>query len=320
VDNTEPGAGGRSRSAGDAGRGNSRRAQAPVRGDALRWPRKRTWQVSALIAVIIVVASVAYGRAVLSARVGGLSLTMLVPAYVFPGQPPLVRLETLSPPPGIVILNPDNGDGPFNAQWQSQADLLRGRGISVFGYVHTDNATRPLAATEASISNYFQSATGPSPHVSGIFLDEMSPSCATEPYYATLYSYIHGIDPLAVVVANPGVPVNVCFLRPRSVVANMFVTFEHDVTTYIDDYQGNVVDVNGTITSGRRYPAGYFCHLIYGASRAQMRHVLALAAARHAGCVYVTDSDLPNPWDTVATYLAAEARAIAGLPAADRSR
>ncbi len=308
MDNDEPGAGGRDRNGGEAGGSRGR-----------RWSRKRTWQLAAVVALLIA-ASVVYGRAVLTARAGRVSLTMAVPAYVFPGQPPLASLRRLTPPPGMVILNPDNGDAPFGAPWQAQADQLRARGTAVLGYVHTDAATRPLAAAESSISNYFQSASGGLPHVSGIFLDEMSSACAEEPYYAALYAYIRRIDPLAIVVANPGAPVNACFLRPRSPVANVFVTFEHDVSTYLSQYQGNVVAASGAITSGSHYPAGDFCHLIYGASRAQLRHVLALAVARHAGCAYVTDGDLPNPWDTVPSYLPAEARAMAAVPGASGSR
>jgi Spherulation-specific family 4 len=308
VDNDESGASGRRRHGGGAGGSRGR-----------RWSRKRTWQLAAVVALLIA-AAVVYGRAALTARAGRFGLTMAVPAYVFPGQPALVSLQRLSPPPGMVILNPDNGDGPFSAQWQAQADRLRARGTAVLGYVHTDGATRPLAAAESSISNYFQSASGGLPHVSGIFLDEMSSGCAAEPYYAALYAYIRSIDPLAIVMANPGAPVNACFLRASSPVANVFVTFEHDVSTYLSQYQGNVEAASGAITSGGQYPASDFCHLIYGASRAQLQQVLRLAVARHAGCAYVTDAELPNPWDSVASYLPAEARAMAAVPGTGGSR
>jgi hypothetical protein len=318
MDNDEPGADSRRRNAGGSG-GSRRRNAGASGGSRRRWSRKRTWQLAAVVALLIA-ASVVYGRAAVTARAGRFGLTMAVPAYVFPGQPALVSLQRLSPPPGMVILNPDNGDGTFGPQWQAQADRLRARGTAVLGYVHTDGATRPLAAAESSISNYFQSASGGRPHVSGIFLDEMSSGCAAEPYYAALYAYIRGIDPLAIVVANPGAPVNACFLQRRSPVANVFVTFEHDVSTYLGQYQGNVEAASGAITSGSQYPASDFCHLIYGASRAQLQQVLALAVARHAGCAYVTDAGLPNPWDTVASYLPAEARAMAAVPGAAGSR
>lgn len=276
------------------------------------------WQFSALM-VIILTAFGLYGRAALSAQSPPAAhLRLGVPAYVFPGQAPLVTLQTMSPAPSIVILNPDNGDAPFNAPWQSQADRLRARGITVLGYVHTDTGSRPIAAVEASISNYLQSSL--TPHVNGIFLDEMSASCSAEPYYASLYKYIRKIDPTAFVVANPGTAVNVCYLNPGSVVANTFVTFEHDAATYISQYAGNIVGATGQFSSGAQYPATDFWHLIYGASSAQLPQILALASARHAGYAYVTDGTLPNPWDSVASYILAEADAMAGQPPGRSSR
>jgi Spherulation-specific family 4 len=261
-------------------------------------------------AVVILAPLALLGHAVLTARSAVLRPVELgVPAYVFPGQPPLVTLQTMNPAPGIVILNPDNGDAQFSASWQAQADQLRARGITVLGYVHTDYATRPLAQVETSISNYFQSVAGPT-HVSGIFLDNMSSSCSTEAYYATLDRYIHSIDPVAFVAANPGMSVNACFMRGASV-ADTFVTFEHDAATYISGYKGNVVAQNGAVSSGAQYPAARFWHLIYGAASSQMSQLIALASARHAGYVYVTDGDLPNPWDSVASYIVAEAMAAA---------
>ena len=45
-----------------------------------------------------------------------------------------------------------------------------------------------------------------------------------------------------------------------------------------------------------------------------MPQIIALAAVRHAGYAYVTDGTLPNPWDSVASYIAAEARLMATAP------
>lgn len=282
----------------------------PSRGMTIA-PRRRFWRILALL-VVILAALVAYDRAALSAQPGGAHLSLGVPAYVYPGQPPLVTLQRMNPAPGIVILNPDNGDGPFDAAWRAQANRLTARHIKVLGYVHTDEGTRPVAAVEASISNYLGSAAG-APSVSGIFLDEMSTSCAAEPYYASLYQYIRRMDPAAFVVANPGTAVNVCFLGASGTVANTFVTFEHDAATYTSQYLGNVVQANGQFSPGTQYPATTFWHLVYGAASSQMPQIVALASARHAGYAYVTDGTLPNPWDSVASYIAAEARVAASV-------
>lgn len=267
--------------------------------------------MSALVAVAVAVVAIPYLHATFAAdRQAAVRLKLGVPAYVFPGQAPLVTLGAMSPAPGIVILNPGNGDAPFSASWQAQASALRVRGTVVLGYVHTDFGTRSIADVEQSVDNYLKPATG-GIRVSGIFFDEMSTSCGDESYYHALYRYVREIDPGAFVADNPGTAVNVCDLVPGSTVARTFVTFEHDAATYLTQYPGNIIDGSGGYSAGEQYPAGTFWHLVYGASSSQMPQIVSLAAARHAGYVYATDGALPNPWDTGASYLTAEARAAA---------
>lgn len=274
-------------------------------------PRQRIWQggflAAAVAASLALFGWTAFG-AQTSANIPPLLLG--VPAYVYPGQPALVTLQGLNPPPGIVILNPGNGDAPFDASWQAQARRLRARGVTVLGYVHTDAATRPLADAETSIRNYLKPATG-SNQVSGIFLDEMSNACTAVPYYAQLDAYIRSLAPSAFVAANPGTAVASCFLQSRQKVASTYVTFEHDVTTYQTSFAGNVLNPNGTFSMGLQYPAATFWHLVYSAAGAQLSQIISLARSRHAGYAYATDGSLPNPWDSVASYLPAEAQAAA---------
>jgi hypothetical protein len=274
-----------------------------------RLSRSRLARAAAVTAIALAALAV-YGRSALSAQPAA-HLRLGVPAYVYPGQPPLAALRAVSPAPGVVILNPANGDGPFDAQWQAVADRLRARGIMVLGYVHTDEGSRPFADATASIDNYLAASSAGRPHVSGIFLDELPSSCSFVPYYASLRQYIRHADPAAFVAANPGAPVSSCYLRPRGQVAQAFVTYEHDAATYLSGYRGNVVWPDGRITGGWTFPAAQFWHLVYAASSSQMPRIVALAAARHAACAYVTNGDLPNPWNSVPPYLPAEARLMA---------
>lgn len=271
--------------------------------------RQRLWQIGFLAAAVATVVALC-GWAALGAHTDSLHLQLGVPAYVYPGQPPLVTLQTMKPAAGIVILNPGNGDAPFDASWQAQAKRLVANGVTVLGYVHTDEATRPLADTEAAIRNYLQPAVG---HlaVSGIFLDEMSDSCTAESYYAELYSYIRGLDNSAFVAANPGTAVSSCFLQSEHKVADTFVTFEHDAASYSSQFRGNIISQNGKYSLGSQYSAATFWHLVYSASRSQLSHIIALARDRHAGYVYATDGSLPNPWDSIASYIRAESTAVA---------
>jgi hypothetical protein len=278
-------------------------------------PHQRMYQAG-FLGVAVAASLALFGWAAFGAQTTPTQARLLlgVPAYVYPGQPPLVTLQRLNPAPGIVILNPGNGDAPFGLSWQAQAHRLRARGVTVLGYVHTDASSRSLADTETSVRNYLRPAAGTN-QVSGIFLDEMSSGCATLPYYQQLYSYIRGLDPSAFVAANPGAAVNVCFLQPGHKVANTFVTFEHDAATYRADFAGNVENANGTFSLGSKYPASTFWHLIYSASDAQLHQIISLARNRNAGYVYATDGALPNPWDSVASYAQGEAAAAAAAPA-----
>jgi Spherulation-specific family 4 len=283
-------------------------------GGALRFSKRRFQQLAAAAAVLLVGLLVLYARTALSAQLAGAAgIKLGVPAYVFPGQPPLVTLESMSPAPGFVILNPGNGDAKFSAAWQAQAAKLRARGITVLGYVHTNYGSRPVSEVETSVNNYLKPASGAS-YVGGIFFDEMSTSCADEGYYHQLYRYVRSIDPSAFVADNPGVAVNACDLQPDSKVANTFVTFENDVSMYVSKYAGNVVSGTGAYSAGKQYPASTFWHLVYGVSRAQMRQVISLAAARHAGYLYATNVGLPNPWGSVAGYVRLEAQIAATTP------
>lgn len=91
-----------------------------------------------------------------------------VPAYVWANDPMLTDLTTTAPAPSVVVLNPGNGDSPFDGPWRSRADALRARTTStgdktrVLGYVHTDHGNRDIAAAKASVDNYLKPPTAAS--------------------------------------------------------------------------------------------------------------------------------------------------------------
>jgi hypothetical protein len=276
--------------------------------------RQRIWQAG-FLATAVAASLALFGWAALGASTPPKAVHIMlgVPAYVYPGQPELASLQGLNPPPGIVILNPGNGDAPFDASWQAQARRLRVRGVTVLGYVRAGATSRSLADAETSVRNYLQPAAG-SDQVSGIFLDEMANGCENMSYYTQLYAYIRSLEPSAFVAANPGTAVSACYLQTRQKVADTFVTFEHDAATYQSSFPGNVLNPDGSFSMGLRYPPGTFWHLVYDASSSQLSQDLTLARRRNAGYVYITDTNLPNPWDSAASYLPAEARAAAATP------
>ncbi|MEY2233488.1 MULTISPECIES: spherulation-specific family 4 protein [Streptomyces] len=245
-----------------------------------------------------------------------------VPAYVWANDPMLTDLTTTAPAPSVVVLNPGNGDSPFDGPWRSRADALRARTTStgdktrVLGYVHTDHGNRDIAAAKASVDNYLKPPDGRL-HVDGIFFDVVSRDCgpanATRDYYAELRRYVQermdAIDPTVpdLVVNNPGTAIADCYLEPGHRTADIFVTFEDTYAAYTGAgwLGGNVFDHPSGYRSGAELdPSGTaFWHLVHDVPDPEaMRATLRTAFERGAGYAYATGTVMPNPWNAGPTW------------------
>ncbi|MEU2450684.1 MULTISPECIES: spherulation-specific family 4 protein [Streptomyces] len=245
-----------------------------------------------------------------------------VPAYVWANDSMLTDLTATAPAPSVVVLNPGNGDSPFDGPWRSRADALRARTTStgektrVLGYVHTDHGNRDIAAAKASVDNYLKTADGRL-HVDGIFFDVVSRDCgpanATRDYYAELRRYVQelmdDIDPAApdLVVNNPGTAIADCYLEPGHRTADIFVTFEDTYAAYTGGgwLGGNVFDhLSGYRAGAELDPSGTaFWHLVHDVPDAgAMRATLRTAFERGAGYAYATSTVMPNPWNAGPTW------------------
>ncbi|MFJ6795334.1 spherulation-specific family 4 protein [Streptomyces sp. NPDC091268] len=249
-------------------------------------------------------------------------LDIAVPAYVWADDDMLGDLTATSPAASVVVLNPGNGDAPFDASWRLRADALRGATTStgektkVLGYVHTDHGNRDPAAVRASVDNYLKTGDGRL-HVDGIFFDVVSRDCgpgnATRDRYAELRRYVQdamaAVDPAApdLVVDNPGTAIADCYLEPGHRTADVFVTYEDTYAAYtgggwlggnvfgdLTGYRaGTELDSNGTA----------FWHLVHDVPDASaMRTTLRTAFERGAGHAYATSADMPNPWNRRPTW------------------
>ncbi|WP_329388679.1 spherulation-specific family 4 protein [Streptomyces sp. NBC_01351] len=248
-----------------------------------------------------------------------------VPAYVWADDPVLTDLAATRPAPSVVVLNPGNGDSPFDAPWQARADALRrattatGEKTKVLGYVHTDHGNRDIAAVKASVDNYLRPADGGDGrlHVDGIFFDVVSRDCgpgnATRDHYTELRRYVQAVmdevDPAVpdLVVNNPGTPIADCYLEPGRRTADVFVTYEDTYAAYAGGgwLGGNVFDPVGGYRSGEELdPSGTaFWHLVHAVpDAAAMRTTLRTAFTRGAGYAYATSRTMPNPWDAAPSW------------------
>ncbi|WP_328924327.1 spherulation-specific family 4 protein [Streptomyces sp. NBC_00190] len=241
-----------------------------------------------------------------------------VPAYVWANDAMLTDLTTTGPAASVVVLNPGNGDSPFEAPWRARADALRrgttatGGKTKVLGYVHTDHGNRAAAAVKASVDNYLRTPDGRL-HVDGVFFDVVSRDCgpgnATRDHYAELRRHVEdtmrAIDPAAspLVVNNPGTAIADCYLEPGRRTADVFVTYEDSYAAYTGGgwLGGNVFDpLTGYRAGTELDPSGTaFWHLVHDVpDAAAMRTALRTAFDRGAGYAYATSAAMPNPWNT----------------------
>lgn len=258
------------------------------------------------------------------------AIELLVPAYANPccGDGPamwadLAAAASAAHPHLNVILNPASGPGagpeidPNYVNTGPVGPLLevRAAGASIYGYVSTSFATRPIGDAKADIDLYYAPAywRGAGVQVDGIFLDEMSSDLPDVGYYQELRDYVHAKDANARVIANPGQPATQdtsggssgFTVTDYATAADVLVTFEGTAADYATTYVAPAW--------ADALPASHFAHLVHGDATGPDLS-LALARTRKAGMIYVTDDVLvPNPWDALPSYFAAE-RDLLRLP------
>lgn len=233
------------------------------------------------------------------------TLEAIVPAYFYPSGAGLTYWNQMATAaatiPITAILNPNSGPGvAADPNYASAVDGLRAASGKVIGYVHTSYGTRPSATVLAEVNSYASFY-----NLDGIFVDEMDNTLGSLSYYTGLYSSIKTAHPTWSVFGNPGTTTLEPYLTGPA--ADVLTVFEDDGANY-PGYSPSSWNFN--------YDRSHFAHLIYNVSAvAAMPSDVALAAARNARYVYVTDDNLPNPWDTLPSYWDQEVSKIAELNA-----
>ena len=208
---------------------------------------------------------------------------MAIPSYFNPG-PLWSKMGTAAHGVGLVVLNPNSGPGDaVQAGFAAQVKAMKARGIMVLGYVHTSYGKRNFQDVQTEIANYYSWY-----HVDGIFFDEVTNDDPSIPYYAQCRDAARDRHSKAIVAINPGTPVTEGYMK----VADIVLTFESDYKAYVKRASDDAWVA--------KYPTKRFWHLVYATPDvAAMRNAVALSKKRHAGWLYVTPDDLPNPWDTL---------------------
>jgi hypothetical protein len=198
--------------------------------------------------------------------------------------------------PSAMILNPATGIGAGTAPnpgYQSAVQQAHAKGIMILGYSSTADGSRPISQIEADVRNY-KAWYG----VNGIFLDSVNGIASELPYYRQLANYIHKTIPGSSVWLNAGVYPDQQYMS----IGDVLMVFEGTYAQY------RAVQVPSW---AHNYPATRFANTIYGAvTGSQANSAISLSRNRNAGYVFVTNLELPNPYDALPGYWSSEVTAI----------
>jgi hypothetical protein len=231
---------------------------------------------------------------------------VLIPYYLYPSLPytnPNVQglldvMKSHHDVPVLVIVNPGTGPGTVNdVNWNTFIGMVQGAGGKVLGYVDTAYALRPEADVKAEISQWL--AVYPNPKVDGIFFDQMpwdtGPGNVGSAYvdlYKRYTDYCHGLG-LNPTVGNPGGDEQSAWFSTYT--ADVIVVHENSSWPSEASMEGNFAGGHAFYSPERRGA------LVY--KQPTLDTGLLDTLRKNVRWVYVTQDDLPNPWDTLPTYL-----------------
>ncbi|MCA9200878.1 MAG: spherulation-specific family 4 protein, partial [Planctomycetales bacterium] len=252
---------------------------------------------------------------------------LLIPAYANPccsnTWAAYLQLAREEPAPLNLIINPNSGPGtsPIDANYVSANGKsgvlveLHNLDVPLFGYVRTNYARQPLETVLAEIDRYYSAEYWRSSDVrlSGIFLDEYSNNLANVAYYQQISEHLAQLSVNATIIGNPGVGSYFdssqgeagFTLNDYILSADVLVTFENAAQPYRQNYQPPAWQND--------YPAGRFAHIVHTESFLNLPETLRLAVDRNVGMIYVTDDQMPNPYDKLPSFWTAEVDRLALL-------
>ena len=212
-----------------------------------------------------------------------MSTGILIPLYIYPTDASWMAVasakQTNPNVPFVAVINPNSGPGlTQDPNYVAGINNLRAAGIVVLGYVPTDYGATPIATVESSVNAYKSWYA-----LDGIFFDEMSTSGLTQSYYQSLASYCNSLG-YTITAGNPGAT------EPISL-SGIFT---------IEVFYENL-GIPSSISS-----RGAF--ISYG-----VPSLPSLASYANASYLYVTDANLPNPYNVLPSYFNQEVSSLAAL-------
>ena len=207
----------------------------------------------------------------------------IVPLYGYPTDPAwkaIASAKASHPNVDVIaIVNPDNGPGTaVDATFTKGIAALVTAGIVPIGYVSTNYTKRGEAAVKADVDRWHTEY----PATRGIFFDEQSNTAGDEAFYRDVSNYAKSLG-LSFTVGNPGTSIPASFL---------------DTVDVMLIYESAGTPALSTLS---RYASGrsHYGIIPYAAS---FDATYVKSASKDVRYQYITDDDLPNPWDTLPAF------------------
>ncbi|HVY32077.1 MAG TPA: spherulation-specific family 4 protein [Polyangiaceae bacterium] len=207
----------------------------------------------------------------------------IVPLYSYPDAPAwsaLVKAKQAHPNVDVIaIVNPDSGPGAnVDAAFTDGIAKLVAADIVPIGYVSTNYTKRDQSAVNGDTDQWHELY----PAVQGIFFDEQSSQSGDEYFYSAVAGHAR-TQALDLSVGNPGTGVPNSFLST----VDVMLVYESAGTPTLNSLQKYA-------SNRERYG------IIPYAAALDVSFVKS--ATQSVRYVYLTDDDLPNPWDSLPSY------------------
>jgi hypothetical protein len=194
----------------------------------------------------------------------------------------------------IAIINPNSGPG--DAPQQSYKDAIaraQSAGITVIGYVSTDEGNRPPDKVRNDIDKW----TSFYPKINGIFFDEQATGDDKVAVYSAFFAYARKRIKKATIIGNPGTEPSERYLSEAKA----------DIECIFESW-GDMFDQFSPPSWPSKYQPQRFAVLLHTLEDSNtMKSNVQKLANSGIGNVYLTDDELTkdrkgNPWDRLPDY------------------
>lgn len=237
----------------------------------------------------------------------GPALSLYIPLFYYPNWwvgstynwTPLINAITAYPDLTFVVeINIANGpDTAINTDYSAHGlvDLrnaanVAGTNLIILGYVFTTYGTRAAATVDTDVDGWF---TFYGTQIDGIKFDEMDNVTGHEAYYTARTAHVKSKGWLGLSWGNPG----------TSTIASYVGTVDTLIISEADNASRPTAATMSTRTFNGAYPPkSNFAAIVFNQATLDTAYITS-SIIPYCGYYWVTDDTLPNPYDSLPSYL-----------------